>query len=93
MAKEVKKAAPAPAKPKIEHKPVQYAFGRWNFIVMLIGLLFLALGFILMIGGGSDDPKVFNEAIFSSQRLTVAPILILLGFAIELVAIIKKARD
>lgn len=93
MAKVVKKPATVSAKPKSDQKPVQYAFGKWNYKVMLIGLAVLALGFVLMIGGGSDDPKVFNEAIFSTRRLTVAPILILLGFAIELVAIIKKARD
>lgn len=60
---------------------------------MIVGLVVLLLGFILMIGGGSGNPDTFNMEIFNAQRLTVAPILILLGFAIEIVAIMKKAKD
>lgn len=59
---------------------------------MLIGLIMMIAGFILMIGGGSDDPNVFNEAMFSTVRLTVAPIVILLGIAVVMVGILRKPK-
>lgn len=65
-----------------------FIFGRKNYKFMLIGLGIIALGFILMAGGGSDDPNVFNEAIFSWRRIRLAPTLILIGFAIEVYAIL-----
>ena len=55
---------------------------------MLIGLAFIAIGFILMAGGGSDDPNVFDESIFSWRRIRLAPTLVLIGFAIEVYAIL-----
>jgi len=55
---------------------------------MLIGIAFIALGFILMAGGGSDDPAVFNPEIYSWRRIRLAPTLILIGFAIEMYAIL-----
>lgn len=57
---------------------------------MFIGLAVIAVGYLLMIGGGSDDPNVFNEAIFSTRRIVVAPTLILIGFAIEAYAIMYR---
>jgi hypothetical protein len=60
---------------------------------MLIGLGFILIGFILMIGGGSDDPTKFSPEIFSFRRLTLAPILILIGYVIEIFAIMKKPKD
>jgi hypothetical protein len=77
----------------VPDKELQFAFGKENYRLMLIGLGVIALGFILMVGGGSDDPKVFNEAIFNFQRLTLAPLLILAGYVIEIFAIMKKPRD
>jgi hypothetical protein len=68
-------------------------FGRQNYIIVLIGLALIALGFILMIGGGSTDPDVFNEKMFNFQRLTLAPILVLAGFVVEIVAIFWKGKD
>ncbi len=68
-------------------------FSRENYLWVLIGIAFLLVGFLLMIGGGSDDPDVFNEAIFSFRRLTLAPILVLIGFGIEFYAIMKKPKD
>ena len=67
-------------------------FGKMNYIIVLIGLALIALGFILMIGGGSDDPKVFNESMFNFQRITLAPILVLAGFVVEIVAIFWKKK-
>ena len=55
---------------------------------MFIGLAVIALGFILMAGGGSDDPNVFNEEIYNFRRIRLAPALVLLGFGIEVYAIL-----
>lgn len=75
-----------------EAKTVTFVFGKVNYIIMIGGLVLMALGYILMIGGGSDDPNVFNPAIFNAQRLTVAPLLILLGLAVQIVAIMRKPK-
>lgn len=74
-------------KRKDESKDV-FIFGKKNYKYMLIGLGFIALGFILMAGGGSDDPNVFDESIFSWRRIRLAPTLILIGFGIEVFAIL-----
>ncbi len=71
----------------------QMPFGRDNYLWVIIGLAFLLVGFLLMIGGGSDDPDVFNEAIFNFRRLTLAPILVLTGFGIQIYAIMKKPKN
>jgi hypothetical protein len=68
----------------------QFAFTRENYKWVLIGLAFIVLGFLLMIGGGSKDPDVFSQGIFSFRRMTLAPILVLVGYAIEIYAIMKK---
>ena len=65
-------------------------FGKRNYKFMLIGIFFIALGFILMSGGGSDDPNIFNEEIYSFRRIRLAPILVILGFIIEVYAILTK---
>jgi hypothetical protein len=57
---------------------------------MIIGLVFIAIGYILMAGGGSDDPNVFNDAIFNTRRLVFAPIMVLAGFIVELYAIMTR---
>lgn len=57
---------------------------------MLIGIACIVLGFILMAGGGSDDPNVFNPEIYNWRRIRLAPALVLLGFAIEVYAILLK---
>ncbi len=69
-----------------------FAFGRENYILLLIGIAFIIIGFLLMIGGGSDDPKVFNPEIFSFRRITLAPILVMTGFIIEIFAIMKNPK-
>lgn len=57
---------------------------------MWVGLACIALGFVLMAGGGSDDPDVFNPEIFSSRRIRLAPALVLVGFVIEVIAILSS---
>ena len=67
-------------------------FGKQNYILVLIGIALLALGFILMLGGGSNDPDVFNEKMFDFQHITLSTILILTGFVVEIVAIFWKGK-
>lgn len=64
--------------------------GRKNYILMLIGLGIIVLGFLLMTGGGSDDPNVFNYEMFSCRRITWAPLIVLAGFGFEVFAIMKR---
>ena len=66
-------------------------FGKRNYKFMLIGILFIAVGFILMSGGSSDDPNIFNEEIYSFRRIRLAPMLIIIGFIIEVYAILTKS--
>ena len=69
-----------------------FVFEKKNYVVMGIGLAVIALGFILMAGGGSDDPHVFNEEIYNFRRIRLAPTLVLIGFAIEVYAILLNPR-
>lgn len=74
-------------KRKENAKPV-FVFGKKNYKFMFIGLACIALGFILMAGGGSDDPNVFNPEIFNFRRIRLAPMVILVGFGIQVYAIL-----
>ena len=66
----------------------EFIFGKRNYKFMFIGLACIALGFILMSGGGSDDPNVFNEDIFNFRRIRLAPTLVLIGFGFQIYAIL-----
>ena len=68
------------------------AMTKKNLQLFLAGLLVMIAGYILMIGGGSDDPQVFNEAMFDFRRLVAAPVTIIAGVVIEIVAIMKVFR-
>ncbi|HTL83109.1 MAG TPA: DUF3098 domain-containing protein [Bacteroidia bacterium] len=70
-----------------------FAFGKENYMIILIGLGVLVIGYLLMIGGGSDKPENFNPEIFSARRITVAPITLLIGFGVVLYGIMKKPRE
>lgn len=70
-----------------------FIFGKQNYMLLIAGLVLILIGFVLMIGGGSDDPNVFNEEIFSAKRITWAPIFILAGFVVEIFAIMRKPSD
>lgn len=68
-------------------------FSKENFILMLVGGLVIALGMFLMSGGKSEDPSVFsNSEVYSKTRITIAPILIVVGLLIEVYAIFKKPK-
>lgn len=73
--------------PNQAQKP-ELIFHRKNYMAMAIGLAFLVLGFILMSGGGSDDPNVFNPEIFNFRRIRLAPTLVLIGLGIQIYAIL-----
>jgi len=80
-------------KKQVEKKPMSFAFGPQNYRLLIIGLVVIIIGFILMSGGKSDDPNVFNPEIFSWRRITLAPIIVLIGFIIEGIAIMRKPKD
>lgn len=70
-----------------------FALKKENYKLMLIGIAIVIIGFLLMLGGGSEDPNVFNEAeIFSARRITIAPITVLIGYGIIFHAILKKEK-
>lgn len=71
----------------------KFIFEKENYKFMIIGLAVIAVGFILMAGGGSDDPNVFNPEIFSWRRIRLAPTVVLIGFAIEVYAILLKPKS
>lgn len=70
-----------------------FIFGKKNYKWLFIGLAFIAIGFILMSGGGSDDPNVFDESIFSWRRIRLAPTLVLIGFGIQVYAILLNPNS
>ncbi len=67
-----------------------FALDKKNYTMIAIGFGIVVLGFLLMIGGKSDNPKIFNPAIFSFRRITLAPVIILFGFIFEIWAVMKK---
>ena len=69
-----------------------FLFQRANYVLMLAGIALIILGFVLMSGGGSEDPNVYNPELFSARRIVVAPFLIVLGFAVEVWAIMRKPK-
>lgn len=70
----------------------EFLFGSKNYRMLLISVAVIALGFILMAGGGSDDPSVFNPAIFNFQRIRLAPSLVLLGFGLAMYSILLNGN-
>jgi hypothetical protein len=69
-----------------------FAFSKDNYTYLIAGVCLVILGFMLMSGGGSDDPSKFNPEIFSTRRITVAPICILVGYIVVLWGIMKKTK-
>lgn len=67
-------------------------FTKKNYYILIAGVALIILGYVLMIGGGSDDPNVFNPEIFSFQRITLAPMVCLTGFVAIIVAIMWRPK-
>jgi hypothetical protein len=70
----------------------EFLFGKRNYVIMLIGLAFIALGFILMAGGGSDNPEIFNPEMYNFRRIRLAPTLVIIGLGIQIYAIMSKPK-
>jgi hypothetical protein len=78
---------------KNEEQKQEFLFDKINYKILLIGIAVIAIGFILMSGGGSDDPKVFNDAIFNFRRIRLAPTVVLIGFGITIYSIFKTKKS
>lgn len=75
------------------HNPkFDFAFEKKNYIWMFVGIALLFIGYLLLIGGGSDNPDVFNYDLFSARRLVLAPIFMIGGIGVEIYAILLKAK-
>jgi membrane-bound ClpP family serine protease len=69
-----------------------FGIARGNYKFFLAGVVLIVLGYLLMMGGGSDDPNLFNPEIFSFRRITLAPLVCLAGFAVIMVAIMRRPK-
>lgn len=76
----------------MENKEQGFLFEKVNYKILFIGIAVIAVGFILMSGGGSDNPAVFNPEIFSFRRIRLAPTLVLIGFGITVYSILKNPK-
>lgn len=76
----------------MEDNKSEFLFDKVNYKILLIGLAVIAVGFVLMSGGGSDDPTVFNEDIFNFRRIRLAPTTVLIGFGITIYSILKTNK-
>ncbi len=97
MSKKIKPSNTATIDKKLPIQESSFYFGKKNFKLMLIGLVLIALGFILMMGSdantrpdGTFDPNYWNEDIFSVVRIRIAPLIIIIGFVVQIFAIIKR---
>ena len=78
---------------KENKEKLNFALGRENYKLLAIGFAIIVVGFLLMLGGKSENPAKFSNDIFSFRRITLAPIVVLAGFAFEIWAIMKKPKD
>jgi hypothetical protein len=73
---------------------LEFALGKENYIFLTVGFAIIIIGFLLMVGGGSEDPNVFNgDELFSFRRIVLAPLVVLFGFIFEIWAIMKKPKE
>ena len=78
---------------KDEKEKINFALGRENYKLLAIGFVIIIIGFLLMLGGRSENPAEFSDDIFSFRRITLAPLVVLAGFAFEIWAIMKKPKE
>lgn len=71
----------------------EFLFGKENYKTLIIGLVVIALGFILMSGGSNENPNVFNEEVYNFRRIRLAPTVVLIGFGITIYSILKKSKS
>ena len=77
----------------MDKKKRKLLFKKENYIISVIGIRFIFIGIILMMGGGCDDPNIFSDEIFSFRRIRIAPTLILIGFTLQVAAILKTHKN
>ena len=70
-----------------------FAFGKENFILIAISVAIIVIGFLLMSGGGTEDPSAFNPEIFSARRIVIAPAVTVIGFMLMIVGILKNSKE
>ena len=85
-----KKPEASQTKTTSEAPQAEFLFEKINYLFLLVGIAVICIGFLLMAGGGSDDPKVFNEAIFNFRRIRLAPTVVLTGFGLTIFAVLKN---
>jgi hypothetical protein len=73
------------------NKP-EFLFSATNYKILIIGLVVIALGFILMSGGANENPNIFNEDVYSFRRIRLAPTVVLIGFGITIYSILVKSK-
>ena len=83
---------PVAGEAKKTESAFDFAFGPMNYILVGVGIVLLGLGYILLSGGGSDDPTVFNDAMFNDRRMVVAPLMIVIGLVVEICAIMFRPK-
>ena len=76
----------------MEDNKYVFLFEKGNYKFLIIGIVVIAVGFILMSGGGADNPSVFSEDVFSFRRIRLAPTVVLIGFGITIYSILKKTK-
>ena len=80
------------AKKEETKRGVDFAVPKENYKYLLIGFVIITVGYLLMIGGGSKDPNVFNKDMFDTQRTVISPIVVLFGYAFEIWAIMRTPK-
>jgi hypothetical protein len=84
-------AAKAPVKAPTRHE--FFAFEKQNYILMIIGVIIIVLGFTLMSGGGTSDPNVYNPELFATRRIVIAPMVVVAGYITEIIAILYRVKS
>jgi hypothetical protein len=70
-----------------------FVFEKKNYLLMGVGIMFMIIGYLLMQGGGSEDPNIFNEDIFNARRITWAPLMLIIGLIVEVYAIMASNKS
>jgi uncharacterized BrkB/YihY/UPF0761 family membrane protein len=76
---------------KEDTNKAEFLFSKKNYKILIIGLVVIAIGFILMSGGANENPNVFNEEVYNFRRIRLAPTVVLIGFGITIYSILKKS--